>query len=122
MSTLEKSSLVLVTGVSGYVASNTADRLLEDGYNVRGTVRSKEKADWLYGLFDSKYGKGRFEAVIVPDMNADHAFDEAVKGVKGVCHMASVMTFSDKPEEVIPTVVSPIRVALSLQELTKLQL
>ena len=106
MSTIEKGSLVLVTGVSGYVASNTAYQLLEDGYNVRGTVRSIEKADWLYKLFDEKFGKGRFEAVVVPDMIADNAFDAAVKGVDGICHMASVMTFSNKPDEVIPTVVS----------------
>ena len=106
MSTIEKGSLVLVTGVSGYIASNTANQLLEDGYNVRGTVRSLEKADWLYNLFDNKYGRGRFEAVVVPDMSVNHAFDDAVQGVSGICHMASVMTFSNKPEEVIPIVVS----------------
>ena len=105
MSAIEKGSLVLVTGVSGYIASHTALQLLEAGYNVRGTVRSKEKAEWLYELFDKKYGKGTFEAVVVPDMMAEDAFNEAIKGVKGVCHMASVMTFSNKPEEVIPTVV-----------------
>ena len=33
------------------------------------------------------------------------AFDDAVKGVSGICHTASVMTFSDKPDEVIPPVV-----------------
>lgn len=32
--------LVLVTGVSGYVASHVADQLLKAGYKVRGTVRS----------------------------------------------------------------------------------
>lgn len=105
MSTIEKGSLVLVTGVSGFVASHTALQFLEAGYKVRGTVRSLDKADWLYKLFDEKYGKGKFEAVVVPDMIVDGAFDEAVKGVSGVCHMASVMTFSDKPDEVIPTVV-----------------
>lgn len=106
MSTIEKGSLVLITGVSGYIASHTALQFLEAGYNVRGTVRSKDKADWLYELCDKKYGKGRFEAVVVPDMMADKAFDDAVKGVAGICHMASVMTFSNKPDEVIPTVVS----------------
>ena len=105
MATIEKGSLVLVTGVSGYIASQTANQFLEAGYRVRGTVRSRDKAEWLYKLFDEKYGKGKFEAVEVPDMMADGAFDEAVEGVDGICHMASVMTFSDKPDEVIPTVV-----------------
>jgi hypothetical protein len=39
-------------------------------------------------------------------MMPDGAFDEAVKGVQGVCHMATVMTFSDKYDEVVPVVVS----------------
>ena len=105
MSTIDKGSLVLVTGVGGFIASQTAYQLLEAGYKVRGTVRSLNKADWLYKLFDEKYGKGKFEAVEVPDMMAEGAFDEAVIGVNGICHMASVMTFSDKPDEVIPVVV-----------------
>ena len=107
MSPIEKGSLVLVTGVSGFIAGHTANQFLEAGYRVRGTVRSLDKADWLYKLFDGKYGKGKFEAVVVQDMMAEGAFDEAVKGVSGICHMASVMTFSDKPDEVIPPVVSP---------------
>ena len=105
MSTIEKGSLVLVTGVSGFIASQTANQFLEAGYRVRGTVRDLDKAKWLYEVFDEKYVKGKFEAVVVEDMNADDAFDEAIKGVSGVCHMASVMTFSDNPDEVIPIVV-----------------
>lgn len=103
--TIEKGDLVLITGASGYIASHTVIQFLEAGYRVRGTVRSQSKAEWLYKLCDEKYGKGKFEAVVVPDMMADNAFDEAVKGVSGVCHMASVVTFSDKFEEVIPPTV-----------------
>lgn len=98
---IEKGSLVLVTGVSGYIAGHIADQFLEAGYNVRGTVRSLDKIDWQFKLFDEKYGKGRFEAVEVHDMMADNAFDEAVKGVSGICHTASIMTFSANPDEVI---------------------
>lgn len=87
------------------IASHVCDQLLQAGYQVRGTVRSEEKAKWLYELFDSKYGKGKFTAVTVPDMVADGAFDEAVKGVSGICHVASVLTFSKKVEEVIPPTV-----------------
>ncbi|GAB7330188.1 hypothetical protein MBLNU13_g01854t2 [Cladosporium sp. NU13] len=98
-------SLVLVTGANGFVASHVVDRLLEDGFNVRGSVRSEEKGKWLHQVFGGKYGKGRFETVIVPDMQANGAFDAAVKGVAGICHTASIMTFVEKPEEVIPIVV-----------------
>ncbi|KAK5170972.1 uncharacterized protein LTR77_004116 [Saxophila tyrrhenica] len=105
MSTIEKGDLVLITGCSGYIASQTANQFLEAGYRVRGTVRSKEKVEWLYALFDAKYGKGKFEHVVVPDMMAEGAFDEAVEGVAGVCHTASVMKFSGVYDEVVPAVV-----------------
>lgn len=125
--TIEKGSLVLITGVSGYststlpsqtlkirctnfgiftVASQTANQFLAAGYRVRGTVRSDEKAAWLYEVFDAEYGNGKFTHVVVKDMMAEGAFDEAVKGVDGVCHMANVMTFSDVYDEVVPVVVS----------------
>lgn len=51
-------------------------------------------------------GTGKFHAVVVPDMHADDAFKDAVKGVDGICHMGSVMSFSNKTDEVIPAVVS----------------
>ncbi|KAK5121073.1 hypothetical protein LTR85_005557 [Meristemomyces frigidus] len=105
MSTIPKGSTVLVTGVNGFIASHVADQFLAAGYNVRGTVRSKSKADWLYERFDKLYGKGKFECVEVPDMVQEGAFDEAVKGVSGICHLASVMTFSNKADEVIPPTV-----------------
>lgn len=35
---------MLITGVSGYIASHVAKLLLEDGYQVKGTVRSLSNA------------------------------------------------------------------------------
>ena len=35
---------VMVTGANGYIASHIVDILLQEGYNVRGTVRSHEEA------------------------------------------------------------------------------
>ncbi|KAK5109945.1 hypothetical protein LTR62_006434 [Meristemomyces frigidus] len=105
MATIEKGSIVLVSGANGYIASHVCDQLLQAGYKVRGTVRSQDKADWLYERFDKKYGKGSFEAAMVPDMVAEGAFDKAVKGVSGICHVASVLNFSSDPEEVVTPVV-----------------
>jgi nucleoside-diphosphate-sugar epimerase len=104
-SVIPKGSTVLVTGVNGYIASHVADKLLAAGFKVRGTVRSLHKADWVFERFDTLYGKGRFSCVEVPDMVADGAFDEAVKDMYGICHLASIVSFSDKPEEVIPQTI-----------------
>lgn len=105
MATIEKGSLVLITGASGYIAGHTVLAVLEAGYRVRGTVRDEKKIEWLHELVEKKFGKGKFETVVVPDMIAEGAFDEAVKGVDGIVHMASVLTFSTNPEEVIPPTV-----------------
>lgn len=83
MSTLAvpKNSTFLVTGVNGYIGSHTADQLLLAGYKVRGTVRDASRAQWVQELFDAKYGSGKFELFVVPKMNVEGAWDEAIKGL-----------------------------------------
>ncbi|KAL6355759.1 hypothetical protein LRP88_09342 [Fusarium phalaenopsidis] len=110
MSTIEfaipKGSTVLVTGASGLVGSHVADQFLQFGYKVRGTARNTKKSAWLSDVFDKKYGMGQFELLSIPDMAADDAFTEAVKGVSAVAHVASVMTFDPDPNKVVPTVIA----------------
>ena len=73
-------SLILVTGVNGFIASHVADQLLQAGYRVRGTSRDTAKAIWVQEMFDGKYGDGRYETVEVKDMAHNRAFDEACQG------------------------------------------
>ena len=95
-------SLVLVTGVNGFIASHIADQFLRYGYKVRGTTRNTEKNAWLSAFFSKKYGPGSFELVSVPDMVAPGAFDDAVKGAAAVVHTASIFTLDPNPHNVIP--------------------
>jgi nucleoside-diphosphate-sugar epimerase len=80
MPTIPKGSLILVTGVNGYIASHIAKCLLERGYHVRGTVRDAYKAEYIHTIFDEEYSKEAFQVRIVQDMATDGAFDDAVKG------------------------------------------
>ena len=57
---------VLVTGANGYVAAWVVKALLEQGFAVRGTVRSEAKSTHLCSLFKS-YGD-KLEFVIVEDI------------------------------------------------------
>ena len=117
-------STVLVTGANGYIGSHIADQLIQAGYLVRGTSRDTAKTVWMTELFDKKYGKGKFEAIVVEDMAVNGAFDEACKGmirarkaivqnssdssflgVSGVIHVATIVTFDHDPNKVIPGVV-----------------
>jgi len=73
---------ILVTGASGFVAAHVLNEFLDHGYNVRGTVRSKETAAKVRKTH-AKYGD-KLSFAIVEDVAAPGAFDEAVKGVNGV--------------------------------------
>ena len=109
---LPKGSTVLITGVNGFIASNIADQFLKFGYKVRGTTRSLEKNAWISTLFNKKYGPGNFELVAVPDMTAQDAFVQAVKGVSAVIHTATIFSLDPNPHNVIPGTISGVVKAL----------
>jgi len=88
--TIQKGSLVLVTGITGFVGTHTAKQFLERGYKVRGTVRNIDTASWVVnGVLKAYAVRGDLELVEVPEMGADKAFDEAVKGVSAIAHVAT---------------------------------
>ncbi|RPD79310.1 NAD(P)-binding protein [Lentinus tigrinus ALCF2SS1-7] len=97
------SGKVLVTGANGYVAAWVLEDLLENGFAVRGTVRSESKTAHLREHLKA-FGE-KLEFVIVDDMTGvrkDGAFDEAAAGVDVIMHIASPVTSAaTDPEEVI---------------------
>ncbi|KAI0262299.1 D-lactaldehyde dehydrogenase [Gloeopeniophorella convolvens] len=95
---------VLVTGANGYLAAWAVKKYLEEGYAVRGTVRSVTKSAFLNDIF-AEYGD-RFELVVVEDITKEGAFDEAVKGVSAIAHTASPFHYNGtEPDELITPAV-----------------
>ncbi|KUJ19442.1 putative NAD dependent epimerase/dehydratase [Mollisia scopiformis] len=88
-----KNQIVLISGVNGYIASVTAKAFLEAGYSVRGTSRSKSSSEGLLKALPQYAEAGRLQIVEVKDITIDGAFDEAVKGVHAIAHMASPVSF-----------------------------
>ncbi|KAK1050661.1 hypothetical protein LTR33_014665, partial [Friedmanniomyces endolithicus] len=76
---LPAGSLILVTGVNGFLGCHVGDQLLACGYRVRGTLRDATKNAWIRGHFDEKYGAGKLELAEVKDLSTEGALDEAVK-------------------------------------------
>ncbi|KFY83907.1 hypothetical protein V500_09788 [Pseudogymnoascus sp. VKM F-4518 (FW-2643)] len=104
---IPRGSWVLVTGANGFVASHVTQQFLQRGYKVRGTIRDLEKSSWLVqDVFKSYADSGDFDLVVVPDLAATGAFDDAIKGVSAIVHAASVVNFSPDPNEVIPQTIS----------------
>ncbi|CAI7650799.1 unnamed protein product [Penicillium glandicola] len=95
---VQPGSKVLVTGANGYIASHIIKVLLDLGYLVRGTVRTP--MPWLTEYFEKQCGSGRFELVVVSDFQQSDAFNESVKGVSGVIHVAQGLPSSTAAESV----------------------
>ncbi|KAI0082031.1 D-lactaldehyde dehydrogenase [Panus rudis PR-1116 ss-1] len=104
MPAVQSGSKVLVTGANGFVAVWLVRKLLQDGYYVRGTIRSPTKGDYLKKLF--RAFEDRLELVVIPDFLKDGAFDDAVKDVDAIEHTASPYTIAiDDPADVIEPAV-----------------
>ncbi|HZE38897.1 MAG TPA: aldehyde reductase [Stackebrandtia sp.] len=107
------SSLVLVTGASGYIAGHVVKELLEHGYAVRGTVRdvtATERVAHLRAIADDGGGKLEFVAA---NLTSDDGWAAAVDGCDYVIHVASPIpsaTPKDPDELVRPAVDGTLRV------------
>lgn len=108
----KSSKTVLVTGANGYIGARTLEAFLQAGYSVRGAVRSASRAGDLLSAL-SQYS-GRLTLVEVPDITIAGAFDDAVKGVSGIAHLASPVTLvSDDPQYVLGVAVNSTETILN---------
>lgn len=79
--------LILVTGATGFIGEQLTRHLLDAGQGVRILVRSREKAEAVFGpLVD------RLE-VAVGDLQDPASLERAVTGVERVYHLASRINF-----------------------------
>lgn len=92
--------VVLVTGATGFIAQWVIRYLLEEDYDVIGTVRTAEKANKLHEQF-KKTSKLSFE--IVPDISKldsfESLFERRSNDIDIVIHTASPVNFSAKNYE-----------------------
>ena len=74
--------LVVVTGANGHIGNNLCRQLLEHGYNVRGTVRSLDKAPDL----DMEF--------VEADVLVAEDWDNVLQGATGLFHLATIYATS----------------------------
>ncbi|KAL7932987.1 hypothetical protein V8C35DRAFT_305969 [Trichoderma chlorosporum] len=81
--------LVLITGATGMIGFRTLVFLLEAGYKVRAAVRNQAGFDKISQLKPVAPYASQLTSIIVPDITVPGAYDEAVKGVEYIVHVAS---------------------------------
>lgn len=115
---MKKGDLVLVTGITGYMATWIAKDLLAQGYRVRGTYRSESKLPFIKQLLPGI-------ELAKADLNGDDGWKEAVKDVKFLFHVASpqaVATESHRTETAVKGIDNIFKFAMQSDTLQKIVL
>ncbi|EHK19437.1 uncharacterized protein TRIVIDRAFT_156331 [Trichoderma virens Gv29-8] len=109
-------SLVFITGATGYIGTHLIGDVLKAGHRVRVAVRSQEKFQSIKELYPSAADKIGF--AVVPDMSQPSAYQDALKDVNYVFHLAGAMV--DKGTELERDFVDPaVNGSLSILESAK---
>ena len=80
---------VLVTGASGFIAIHCIIQLLEQGYSVRGTLRSMQRESELRSTLAKFVQADDRLTFVQADLLDDAGWAEAVRGCDFVLHVAS---------------------------------
>jgi nucleoside-diphosphate-sugar epimerase len=110
---------VLVTGASGFIGAHIVLEFLNNGYEVRGSIRNLERADSLRSMLAAHtqhVDKLEFVAATLTEAECWH---EAVAGVDGVIHVASPVPIEqpkDPDEIVVPAREGALNVLKAAQK------
>ena len=80
---------VLVTGISGYIGSHVAAKLLEQGFKVRGTVRALGKGQRILKALDAHGADVSGVDLVQANLASDEGWKGAVAGCRFIQHIAS---------------------------------
>ena len=71
---------ILITGANGFIGRALCDKLLADGYHVRGAVRGTDQITAL---------PSGVEGVIIGNVGPKTDWPEALVGIEGIVHLAA---------------------------------
>ncbi|SCV39390.1 related to NADPH-dependent aldehyde reductase [Fusarium fujikuroi] len=95
---IPRGSWVLVTGANCYTGSHVVIELLKQDFKVRGTVRDLSYSKWLleHPAVKPHVDEGKVE-LVVANTSKPGDFDEAVKGVSAIIHLANIGDYTPDP-------------------------
>jgi len=108
---------VLLTGISGYIGQHCGAELLNQGFEVVGTVRSRARIDATRSAIGAVAPVERLGFAEV-DLLSDEGWDEAMQGCAYVMHVASPFVLAEPKDEnelIAPAVDGTRRVVAAAQ-------
>jgi len=115
-----KKQLVVVTGGSNFIAIHIILQLLQQGYAVRTTIRSKQKEDVVKEMLTNG-GITDFSdlSFSLTDLTSDANWEETMTGATYVIHVASPtpkLNFKNPDEMIRPAVDGVVRVLTAARD------
>jgi len=115
-----KKQLVVVTGGSGFIAIHIILQLLQQGYAVRTTIRSKQKEDVVKEMLTNG-GITDFSdlSFSLADLTSDANWEDTMTGATYVIHVASPtpkLNFKNPDEMIRPAVDGVVRVLTAARD------
>jgi len=104
---------VLVTGASGFLATHCIIQLLEQGYKVRGTLRTLARENEVRETVHKFVDADDRLTFISADLSSDAGWEQAVQGCEYVLHVASPFPLFEPEHEddlIKPAVEGTLRV------------
>jgi dihydroflavonol-4-reductase len=111
--TANNCGIILVTGASGYIASHCIKILLDQGFNVRGTVRSLARKEKYQFLYEVSPNSATQLTLVEAELENVESWRKAVEGCQYVLHVASPIppyVPKDENEIIKPAVEGTINV------------
>jgi dihydroflavonol-4-reductase len=104
---------VLITGASGFLATHCIIQLLEQGYKVRGTLRTMSRENEVRETVQKYVNANDRLEFVNTDLTQDAGWEQAVYGCEYVFHVASPFPLLDPRHEdelIKPAVEGTLRV------------
>lgn len=98
---------VLVTGASGFIAMHCIVKLLQEGYRVRGTLRSPEREAGLRKTFMKHTSFDDRLEFVIANLENDKGWNSAAEGCQYILHVAS--PFPPQPPRHEDDIIKPAR-------------
>ena len=111
---MESAGVVLVTGISGFVGAECAYQLLEQGYHVRGTVRSLKNEEKVKPIRNLHPACADRLELVEADLLEEDGWDKALDGVSDILHVASPLPLKapSKRDALVPPAVNGTLIVL----------